>query len=54
MQLCVGGLENEYETYRRLIEDIYPEGVVSIVSDTWDLWNVVNNILPRLKDKNPS
>ena len=49
--MCAGGIENEYETYRRLIEDIYPEGIVSIVSDTWDLWNVVDNILPKLKDK---
>ena len=42
--------ENEFEAYRRLVEDIKPNGNLSIVSDTWDLWNVVTNYLPRLKD----
>jgi nicotinamide phosphoribosyltransferase len=49
--MSAGGKEDEHETYRRLIEDIYPSGIVSIVSDTWDLWHVVDNILPFLKDK---
>jgi nicotinamide phosphoribosyltransferase len=48
--MCAGGKEDEYETYRRLIEDTYPTGIVSIVSDTWDLWNVMENIIPSLKD----
>ena len=48
------GTNNEIETFRRLIEDVYPAGIVSIVSDTWDFWNVVdpvNGILVELKDK---
>lgn len=49
--MCAGGQADEYETYRRLIEDVYPTGIVSIVSDTWDLWQVITDILPRLKDK---
>lgn len=49
VQSC-GGKEDERETYRRLIEDIYPSGIVSIVSDTWDLWNVLTNIIPSLKE----
>lgn len=49
--MSAGGQETEYETYRRLIEDIYPDGILSIVSDTWDLWKVVGEILPKLKDK---
>lgn len=49
--MCSGSKENELETYRRLIEDVYPTGIVSLVSDTWDLWNVITNILPQLKDK---
>lgn len=48
--MCAGSKGDELETYRRLIEDVYPTGIVSIVSDTWDLWNVVTNILPQLKD----
>jgi nicotinamide phosphoribosyltransferase len=49
--MCAGGADDEYETYRRLIEDIHPTGIVSIVSDTWDLWHVMTDTLPKLKDK---
>jgi nicotinamide phosphoribosyltransferase len=48
--MCAGGAENEKDTYSRIIS-MYPEGIVSIVSDTWDLWHVVGNILPQLKDQ---
>lgn len=48
--MCAGGNESERETYERLI-NLYPTGIVSIVSDTWDLWNVITNILPSLKDE---
>lgn len=48
--MCAGGKEDEFETFRRLVEDIYPEGIVSIVSDTWDLWTVLTDFMPRLKD----
>jgi nicotinamide phosphoribosyltransferase len=44
------GVEGEFETYRRLIEELYPTGIVSIVSDTYDFWRVVTEYLPRLKD----
>lgn len=47
--MCMGGKENEFETYKRLITKVYPKGIVSIVSDTWDLWNVLVNHLPKLK-----
>lgn len=48
--MCAGGMDDEFGTYDRLL-DIYPSGIVSIVSDTWDLWQVITDILPRLKDK---
>lgn len=48
--MCAGGDINEFETYKRLINEIYPTGYVSIVSDTWDYWNVITNYLPRLKN----
>jgi len=48
--MCAGGDgEGEFETYRRLINEVHPSGILSIVSDTWDLWNTITNILPRLK-----
>ena len=48
--MCAGGKGDEFETYRRLIEDTYPTGIVSIVSDTWDLWHVLTDTIPKLKD----
>lgn len=47
--MSAGGDLNETETYERLLK-LYPTGIVSVVSDTWDLWNVITNILPSLKD----
>ncbi len=44
------GREGELECYRHLIEDVFPKGLLSIVSDTYDYWNVLTNYLPRLKD----
>lgn len=49
--MCAGGETDERDTYDRLITEVYPEGIVSIVSDTWDYWNVITNIVPSLKDK---
>lgn len=48
--MCAGGQVSECETFARLF-DLYPDGIVSVVSDTWDLWNVLTNVLPALKDK---
>lgn len=48
--MCMGTKEGEPETYRRLIQDVRPDGIISIVSDTWNYWNVLNNILRDLKD----
>lgn len=48
--MCAGGQTDEFETFHRLLQT-YPTGVLSIVSDTWDLWNVCTNILPKLKDE---
>lgn len=49
--MCMGGNEEEIETFRRLIEDQYPTGIVSIVSDTWDFWKVITEYTVILKDK---
>jgi nicotinamide phosphoribosyltransferase len=47
--MSAGGVENEFDTYKRLITEVYPSGIVSIVSDTWNLWEVITDFLPRLK-----
>ena len=49
--MCAGGCDDELGTFRRLITEIYPEGLVSIVSDTWDFWKVMTEYLPILKDQ---
>jgi nicotinamide phosphoribosyltransferase len=49
--MCAGGADNEIGTFRRLIHDVYPTGIVSIVSDTWDYWNTITNIARELKDE---
>jgi nicotinamide phosphoribosyltransferase len=48
--MCAGGDDNEEDTYRRLI-DLYPSGILSVVSDTWDLWKVLTETVPNLKDE---
>jgi nicotinamide phosphoribosyltransferase len=48
--MCAGTKGDELGTFRRLM-DTYPTGILSIVSDTWDLWTVVTDYLPALKDE---
>jgi nicotinamide phosphoribosyltransferase len=39
--------------FKRLITEVYPNGIASIVSDTWDFFNIIdpkNGILVQLKD----
>lgn len=48
--MCAGGKEDELATFRRLL-GLYPAGIVSVVSDTWDLWKVLTEILPALKQQ---
>jgi len=47
--MCSYG-EDEFAAYKRLITEVFPSGVLSIVSDTYDYWNVITVILPRLKE----
>lgn len=46
--MCAHGLD-ERESFRKLIQEVYPTGFVSIVSDTWDFWNVIETVIPSLK-----
>ena len=49
--MCAGGIDDEFGTFKRLITETYPKGYVSIVSDTWDLFKVVTDYIPRLKQE---
>lgn len=46
--MCAGGDQGELQTFNRLL-DLYPGGILSVVSDTWDLWKVLTDTLPQLK-----
>ena len=48
--MCMGGEGDEIGTFRRLITELYPSGIVSIVSDTWDFWRVLTEYAAVLKD----
>jgi nicotinamide phosphoribosyltransferase len=47
--MCSYGMD-EFAAYKRLITEVFPSGTLSIVSDTYDYWNVITNILPSLKE----
>jgi len=48
--MCAGSKEDEVGTFRNLMET-YPTGILSIVSDTWDLWKVCTSHLVILKEE---
>lgn len=48
--MCMGGQETERETFARLM-NLYPSGILSVVSDTWDYWSTLTKIAPSLKDQ---
>lgn len=39
----------EYNAFKRIITEVHPKGIVSIVSDTWNLWDVLTKTIPALK-----
>jgi len=48
--MCAGNKDDELGTFRRLLQT-YPAGILSVVSDTWDLWKVLTDYLPQLKNE---
>ena len=42
---------NEVAQIRRLLTEIYPNSNFSMVSDSYDYWNLVDGILPQLHDE---
>lgn len=47
--VCPGGKENEFKNYKKWITKDFPTGILSLVSDTWNLWYVITNHLVKLK-----
>ena len=43
--------EAEYLVIKHLITEVYPNGIVSIVSDSFDFWRVITLIAPALKEE---
>lgn len=45
-------IDGDEETQiRRLLTEVYPHKSFSMVSDSYDYWNLVDNILPKLKNE---
>lgn len=48
--MCAYGKENELEAFKHMME-LYPTGIVSIVSDTYNWYNVMENFTVELKEE---
>jgi nicotinamide phosphoribosyltransferase len=42
---------NDMEYLERMLSVVHPSGIVSIVSDGYDFWEVIRTVIPALKDK---
>ncbi len=49
--MCMGEEQGEIATFRRLLTELYPQGFVSVVSDTWDYWKVLTEYSRELKSE---
>lgn len=48
--MCFRGPDGELETFNKIL-DVFPSGIVSAVSDGFDLWKVLTETLPAIKDR---
>lgn len=48
--MCSYTKEGELQAFERML-DLYPAGIVSIVSDTYDLWNVLDRFARQLRSR---
>jgi len=48
--MCSHGKEGAINTLKYLMQQ-YPTGILSVVSDTWDLWKLITEYLPQLKEE---
>jgi len=47
--MCAHG-KDEHATFKFLITELYPKGFVSIVSDTWNYWDVLTKVVYDLRN----
>lgn len=45
--MCAG---DEKDTIVRLLTEVYPSGIVSVVCDSYDFWGIVTEFLPSIRD----
>lgn len=45
------GYNDDYKYFKTMITEIAPSGIISIVSDGYDYWHVISNIIPALKSE---
>lgn len=48
--MMAGGKDDEIETFAELLTK-FPNGILSVVSDTWDLWKVCTDYIVNLKQQ---
>lgn len=47
--MTAAGEEGEFDIYKELLTK-FPDGIISLVSDSFNLWRVLTDYLPQLKD----
>lgn len=49
------GIECQYQDdlkyFTKMITEVAPEGIISIVADGYDYWNVIGSVIPKLKNE---
>ena len=48
--MCSYGREGEWDAFDTML-DLYPEGIVSIVSDSYDYWKILTDYAPARKER---
>jgi len=44
------GYQDDMRYFKRMITEVAPNGIVSVVADGYDYWNFIGNIVPALKE----
>lgn len=47
--MSLSGKDGEFDLFKRLITETHPSGIISIVSDTYDFWRVIEDYAKKLK-----